>query len=196
MRTVCSLSLAKSMLSRRQCRWVSRWRLRRNDAEPRLQARQRRFEFEIGAPWEQYPWGSILPQDERIMREICMQHSAASGIEDRQRGRNVFGAVALLLTLASATAAGLSAAVAASGQERFRSVRHEQSRSGPGFDDFSSARRAARPRVRIEVRRQFWIDEPGAIYGYAPGNYILGPYGMLYGPYPIRPSRSVVSFDY
>src|SRR5262249_13745190 len=59
-------------------------------------------------------------------------------------------------------------------------------------DEFSSQRRAARPRLRIEVRRVFWTDEPGVIYGYAPGNYILGPYGMLYGPYPIRPARSPV----
>src|SRR5262245_8674348 len=94
------------------------------------------------------------------------------------------------LTFASVTAAGLSAAAAGSGPERLRSVRHEPSRVVAASDEFS-AQRPARSRVRITVRRSIWTDEPGVIYGYPPGNYILGPYGMLYGPYPIRRSRPV-----
>jgi len=99
------------------------------------------------------------------------------------------------LTFASVTAAGLSAAAAGSGPEQFRSVRHEPSRFAAA-DDLSSAKRPARQRLRIEVRRQFWTDEPGTVYGYPPGNYILGSSGILYGPYPIRRSRSVVDLGY
>jgi hypothetical protein len=51
---------------------------------------------------------------------------------------------------------------------------------------------ARRTRVVITSPRYRLFDEPGAIYGYAPGNYIPGPNGMLYGPYPFRPP--VVSF--
>ena len=125
-----------------------------------------------------------------------MQQPAACGLEDRQHDRKAFRAAATLLTFASVTTAGLSAAAAGSGPEQFRSVRHEPSRFVAASDDVSSAKRATRPRLRIEVRRQFWTDEPGAVYGYPPGNYILGPYGILYGPYPIRQSRPVVDLDY
>ena len=37
----------------------------------------------------------------------------------------------------------------------------------------------------LTIRRQFWTNEPGTVYGYGPGNYIVGPYGILYGPYPL-----------
>jgi formylglycine-generating enzyme required for sulfatase activity len=33
--------------------------------------------------------------------------------------------------------------------------------------------------------RQYWTNEPGAVYGYGLGNYIAGPYGIFYGPDPI-----------
>jgi hypothetical protein len=46
---------------------------------------------------------------------------------------------------------------------------------------------ARRPRVVIVAPRRSYYTEPGAIYGYSPGNYIPGPNGMLYGPYPLRP---------
>jgi len=117
----------------------------------------------------------------------------------RQHDWNALRAAAMSLTFAGVTAAGLSAAAAGSGLEQFRSVRHEPSRFVAASDEFSSQRRTARPRLRIEVRRQFWTDEPGVVYGYGPGNYILGPYGMLYGPYPIRRARSPVDvgdFDF
>ena len=114
----------------------------------------------------------------------------------RQHDWNALRAAAMSLTFASVTAAGLSAAAAGSGPEQSRSVRHEPSRFVAASDDLSSARRPARQRLRIEVRRRFWTDEPGTVYGYPPGNYILGPYGILYGPYPIRRSRSVVDLGY
>ena len=98
--------------------------------------------------------------------------------------------------LASMTAAGLSAAAAGSGPEQLRSARHEPSRFVPASDEFSSAQRPARSRVRIVIRRSIWTDEPGVVYGYPPGNYILGPYGMLYGPYPIRRARPVADLGY
>src|SRR5262249_27310304 len=104
-------------------------------------------------------------------------------------------AAAMSLIFASMTAPGLSAAAAASGPEQFRSAPHQPSRSVAASDEFSSAQRPARSRVRIVIRRSIWT-EPGAIYGYPPGNYILGPYGMLYGPYPIRRSRSVADVGY
>jgi len=117
-------------------------------------------------------------------------------LADSQHNWNALRAAAMSLTFASVMAAGLSAATAGSGHEQFRSVRHEPSRFVAAPDDFSSAKRTARPRVRIEVRRLFWTDEPGAIYGYPPGNYILGSSGILYGPYPIRRSGSVVDLGY
>ena len=50
-----------------------------------------------------------------------------------------------------------------------------------------------RSRVVITAPRyRYFSDEPGTIYGYAPGNYIPGPNGMLYGPYRTR--VPVVSF--
>jgi hypothetical protein len=59
-------------------------------------------------------------------------------------------------------------------------------------DDASARNGVRRPRVVIVAPRYRYFDEPGAIYGYAPGAYVPGPYGMLYGPYPTRPP--VVSF--
>jgi hypothetical protein len=117
-------------------------------------------------------------------------------VADRQHDWNALRAAAMSLTFASVTAAGLSAAAADSGPEQFRSARREPPRFVTASGDFSSAKRPARQRLRIEVRRRFWTDEPGTVYGYPPGNYILGPYGILYGPYPIRRSRSVVDLGY
>ena len=59
-------------------------------------------------------------------------------------------------------------------------------------EDADARRGVRRPRVVITAPRQRLFDEPGAIYGYAPGSYVPGPNGMLYGPYPLRPP--VVSF--
>ncbi|HML15257.1 MAG TPA: hypothetical protein VK456_18275 [Xanthobacteraceae bacterium] len=55
----------------------------------------------------------------------------------------------------------------------------------------ADARRGVRrPRVVITAPRYY--TEPGTIYGYAPGSYVPGPNGMLYGPY--RTGPRVVSF--
>ena len=43
-----------------------------------------------------------------------------------------------------------------------------------------------RSRVVITSPRYRYFDEPGTIYGYAPGSYVPGPNGMLYGPYRTR----------
>ena len=59
-------------------------------------------------------------------------------------------------------------------------------------DDAAARNGVRRPRVVIVAPRYRYFDEPGTIYGYAPGNYIPGPNGMLYGPYPVRPP--VVSY--
>ena len=59
-------------------------------------------------------------------------------------------------------------------------------------DDASARNGVRRSRVVIVAPRYRFFDEPGAAYGYAPGSYIPGPYGIMYGPYPLRPP--VVSF--
>jgi hypothetical protein len=102
-----------------------------------------------------------------------------------------------LLVLACAMAGGVSEGAAGSDTEQCRSVRHEACRFMTASDEVSSARRRpATRRLRVEVTRQFFMDEPGTVYGYPPGNYILGAYGILYGPYPIRRSASPVLLDY
>jgi hypothetical protein len=54
-------------------------------------------------------------------------------------------------------------------------------------DDASARNGVRRPRVVIVAPRYRYFDEPGTIYGYAPGVYVPGPNGILYGPYPRRP---------
>ena len=55
-------------------------------------------------------------------------------------------------------------------------------------EDADARRGVRRPRVVITAPRPSYYDtEPGAIYGYAPGSYVPGPNGMLYGPYRTRP---------
>jgi hypothetical protein len=105
--------------------------------------------------------------------------------------------IRMMALLALACATGVSEAAAGSDTEQCRSDRHEACRFMAASEDVSSARRRpATRRLRIEVTRQFFTDEPGAVYGYPPGNYILGAYGILYGPYPIRRSPSPVLLDY
>jgi hypothetical protein len=125
-----------------------------------------------------------------------VQQPPASLRADRQRDSKASRAAAMSLAFASVTAVGLSAAGAGSGPEQLRPASQEPSRFVAASDDFSCAKRQPRQRIRIEARRQFWTDEPGTVYGYPPGNYILGSYGILYGPYPIRRSRSVEDLGY
>ena len=106
-------------------------------------------------------------------------------------GQHARGAIrtAMLLACASILAGGSSVAADAGTAPASREV--AQLSRDQRADELSSQRRRPRSRTVIEVRRNFLFDEPGAIYGYPPGNYILGPYGILYGPYPIRRSRPV-----
>ena len=103
-----------------------------------------------------------------------------------------------LLALALVVTGGDFEAAASSDTEQCRSDRYEACRFMAASDAVSSARRRpATRRLRVEVRPQFFTDEPGTVYGYPPGNYILGAYGILYGPYPIRRSSpSLVPLDY
>jgi hypothetical protein len=59
-------------------------------------------------------------------------------------------------------------------------------------EDADARRGVRRPRVVITTPRYRYFDAPGVIYGYAPGSYIPGPNGMLYGPYRTR--SPMVSF--
>jgi hypothetical protein len=56
--------------------------------------------------------------------------------------------------------------------------------------------RSARPRIVVHARPPYPAEEPGAIYGYAPGHYELGPSGVLYGPYPLNPNAPVAELRY
>jgi hypothetical protein len=85
------------------------------------------------------------------------------------------GIIRIIALLGLACATGVSEAAAGSDTEQCRSDRHEAYRFMAASDDVSSARRRpATRRLGVEVRRQFFTDEPGTVYGYAPGNYILG----------------------
>jgi hypothetical protein len=56
--------------------------------------------------------------------------------------------------------------------------------------------RSARPRIVVHGRPPYPAEEHGAIYGYAPGNYELGPTGVLYGPYPLNPNAPIAELRY
>ena len=53
-------------------------------------------------------------------------------------------------------------------------------------EDASAQDGVRRSRIVIYPRPRY-APEPGTIYGYAPGTYVLGWNGILYGPYPRRP---------
>jgi hypothetical protein len=55
----------------------------------------------------------------------------------------------------------------------------------------AAARDGVRRQRIVIYPRDRYAPEPGTIYGYAPGNYLLGWNGVLYGPYPRRPVRLV-----
>jgi hypothetical protein len=91
---------------------------------------------------------------------------------------NALRVVAMSLALASI--AGLSTAV---GAERNRTTGAKPRLVTVSSGGVTSGARA------LTIRRQFWTNEPGTVYGYGPGNYIIGPYGILYGPYPPYPTN-------
>ena len=53
-------------------------------------------------------------------------------------------------------------------------------------DDAAARDGVRRPRITVS-RPPIHPSERGTIYGYEPGNYVVGPTGVLYGPYPPFP---------
>src|SRR5262245_20129953 len=112
---------------------------------------------------------------------------------------------ATLLAVTGILCGGGYVATAFAGDEKCQSGRDEQCRLVHGAsatsaphrprlshlsDDLSSARRRpARLRIVVRPTAPYPLLEDGAIYGYPPGNYVLGANGVLYGPYPIRTRR-------
>jgi hypothetical protein len=60
----------------------------------------------------------------------------------------------------------------------------------------AAAREGVRRSRIVIYPRLPYQEEPGTIYGYAPGSYRVGPYGILYGPYPINPYAPVSALRY
>jgi hypothetical protein len=52
-----------------------------------------------------------------------------------------------------------------------------------------------RQRIVIYARPRYQA-EPGTIYGYAPGYYVPGRVGVLYGPYPLNPNAPLADLRY
>jgi len=122
---------------------------------------------------------------------------------------------AATLALAGLMAGGPSAATAASSVGKCRPGRHDacvsvydaetlsrlyRARHLPGGDPghlvATAMHRSARPRIVVHPRPPYPAEEPGAIYGYAPGTYLLGQVGVLYGPYPINPNAPIAELRY
>jgi hypothetical protein len=53
-------------------------------------------------------------------------------------------------------------------------------------DDAAARDGVRRPRITVS-RPPPHPSERGTIYGFEPGNYVMGPTGILYGPYPPFP---------
>jgi len=92
-------------------------------------------------------------------------------------------ATLLAVTCILSVAGYVATAIAGDGPHR------PQLSQGHLSDDLSSARRRARLRIVVRPTAPYPLVENGAIYGYPPGNYVLGANGILYGPYPIRTRR-------
>jgi hypothetical protein len=117
--------------------------------------------------------------------------------------------------LAGLVAGGGSAATAASSARRCQLGHHDAcltvsgatARSSPdrlerilrgnaGHVLATAIRRSARPRIVVHPRPPYPAEEHGAIYGYAPGSYLLGRAGVLYGPYPLNPDAPIAELRY
>jgi hypothetical protein len=59
-----------------------------------------------------------------------------------------------------------------------------------------AAARDTRRRVVIYAEPRFPVVHNGAIYGYAPGAYRVGPTGLLFGPYPRNPNAPIYELRY
>jgi hypothetical protein len=60
-----------------------------------------------------------------------------------------------------------------------------------------AAARGGVPRLRVVIyAKPRYAPEPGTIYGYAPGLYIRGRNGVLYGPYPLNPNAPISELRY
>jgi hypothetical protein len=55
-----------------------------------------------------------------------------------------------------------------------------------GVEDAAARDGLRRPRITVS-RPLVHPSERGTVYGYEPGNYVVGPTGVLYGPYPPFP---------
>jgi hypothetical protein len=119
---------------------------------------------------------------------------------------------AAVLALAGLMAGGGSVATAASSAGRCQPGHHEACLTVGGatalppsyrllIGDAShllaiANRRSARPRIVVHPRSPYPPEEHGAIYGYAPGSYLLGQAGVLYGPYPLNPDAPIAELRY
>lgn len=122
---------------------------------------------------------------------------------------------AMMVVLAGLAAGGGSAAIAASSARRCQLGHHDGCVSVGGATAQSSPyqlerilsgdaghvlataiRRSARPRIVVHPRPPYPAEEHGAIYGYAPGSYLLGRAGVLYGPYPLNPDAPIAELRY
>jgi hypothetical protein len=111
-----------------------------------------------------------------------------------------------MLALGGLVVGGGSVAIAGSSAGKCQPDRHDACVSAtalsrlPGGDVghllATALRRSARPRIVVHARPPYPAEEHGAIYGYAPGYYELGPAGVLYGPYPLNPNAPIAELRY
>jgi hypothetical protein len=104
-----------------------------------------------------------------------------------------------MLTLASLTVGGGSVATAGSSLGKCQPGGRDACVSVGGAAGQLVAiamRQSARPRIVVHPRLPYPAEEYGAIYGYAPGNYLLGRAGVLYGPYPLNPGAPIAELRY
>jgi hypothetical protein len=74
--------------------------------------------------------------------------------------------------------------------------RFERILRGDAGHVLATAIRRTRPRIVVYPRLPYPPEERGAIYGYAPGSYLLGRAGVLYGPYPLNPDAPIAELRY